>query len=171
MIIRESHHFWSDKYNVLDWPHIQLLLTGSILSWNKPLAPNLKFSVTLLHHKLKTEKQRERNNAITSTFKITNDQFQSRRNSDCLVFMWHSSSQLTGQEHNVTPGDKSGRGKSTCRVGQVWDKGETSVGVQHFSTHLLLHCFKGLQMILLLSVYVSTRIHTPLMATTASAVR
>lgn len=121
MIIRESHNFWSDKYNVLDWPHIQLLLTGSILSWNKPLAPNLKFSVTLLHHKLKTEKQRERNNAITSTFKITNDQFQSRRNSDCLVFMWHSSSQLTGQEHNVTPGDKSGRGKSTCRVGQVWD--------------------------------------------------
>lgn len=44
-----------------------------------------------------------------------------RKSQDCSVLMWNGSSRLTGQENNVTPGDKSGRGKSTCSVRQAWD--------------------------------------------------
>lgn len=36
------------------------------------------------------------------------------------MLVWNSSSQLTGQKDNVTPGDKSGPGKSTCRGRQRW---------------------------------------------------
>lgn len=35
-----------------------MLLTDSTQSWNKPLAPNLLFLVTPLHHKLKVEEKR-----------------------------------------------------------------------------------------------------------------
>lgn len=71
---------------------------------------------------------------------------------------------LTGQENNITPGDKSGPGKSTCRPRGGWEDCEA----KHF--FLQSNVLMWLRKSLLLSVYVSTRIHTPLMATTASAV-
>lgn len=70
---------------------------------------------------------------------------------------------LTGQKNNVTPGDKSGPGKSTCRRRERWE----SRGAKHCpsAAHVC-----GITWFLLFSVYVSTRIHTPFIATTTSAV-
>lgn len=70
------------------------------------------------------------------------------------------SSSLTCQEKNVTPANRFEPRKSICKRTQTEDG---SAAQNIFSI-----CVPRLHKIVPLSLYVSTRIHTPLMATTAS---
>lgn len=69
-------------------------------------------------------------------------------------------STLTCQKNNVTPGNNFETRKSICKRTQ-----KTDLECRIFSFSF---CVQRLHKIVLLRVYVSRRIHTPLMATTAS---